>query len=350
MYDETNDQELILDGNGTGIEQIKKRNRTKFVNNYLMKNLKALHLDSNSNEESNYWAKRYTKSFYCSSELKSNAGVFTSKFCGYKVCLICSRIRTAQLIRDYYEAVEQLPEKQFVTLTIPNVPEYALPEAARNMVKNFALIRDVLRKTDNKIRGTRNMEITYNPDRDDFHPHFHCIISGRAESETLVDYWLKMYPDATRAAQDIREFGTEKGDLLEAFKYVNKVISETKKERVATDEAAYITIKKRGKIYIEALDIINRAVSGVGQEGKFRTFQSFGIKRKKLEPRDEKEKPETSPWETDFWTYMYDYENHLWDWVNFNTGEALTNFTPSENLSSLLSANVEIKRKARTNE
>ncbi len=327
-----------LDAKGAELESLNKRGRAKYVTNFLMSKLIEMHKETNGNQESEYWLKRYSKTYYCSHLLADTNGKFTSTFCRYKVCLVCSRIRTAELIDTYLEAVNELKDKQFVTLTIPNVHNYELYSVVREMVKNFQKAKDNLRKQKISLRGTRNLEVTFNPKTKDYHPHFHCIIENEKNAELLVSEWLRIYQNAERAAQDIRKFGMYENDLLEAFKYVNKVVSGNSKERVKNDELAYVTIKRQGKIYIEALDNINKATSGIGQVGKFRTFQAFGIKKKEREERSEEELS-NEVFGVDFWKYNFEFENRLYDWINEETGETLTNFVPSPKLETLLTEN-----------
>lgn len=327
-----------FDAQGAKLESLNKRGRAKYVNNFLMSKLIALHKEGNGNETAEYWEKRYSKTYYCSHLLADTDGKFVSTFCRYKVCLICARIRTAEMIDTYFEAIEKLENKQFVTLTIPNVHNYQLYETVRTMVKSFQKAKDNLRKQKVSLKGTRNMEVTYNPETKDYHPHFHCIIENEDNANSLISEWLRIYPEADRRGQDIRPFGTRENDLLEAFKYVNKVISGNKKEHVDNGELAYETVKKQGKIYIEALDNINRATSGTGQTGKFRTFQAFGIKKKEREQRTEEEVGD-QVFRVDFWKYNFDFQNKLYDWINEETGETLTNFVPSEKLETLLTEN-----------
>jgi hypothetical protein len=327
-----------LDAQGAKIESLNKRGRAKYVNNFLMSRLIEMHKETNGNNIDNYWLKRYSKTYYCSHTLMNIDNKFVTTFCRYKVCLICARIRTAELIESYFDAINELEDKQFVTLTIQNVYNYQLYDTVREMVKSFQKAKDNLRKQKISLKGTRNMEVTYNPESKTYHPHFHCIIENKQNADALVSEWLRIYPDADSRAQDVRPFGTHENDLLEAFKYVNKVISGAKKERVKNNELSYETVRKQGKIYIEALDNINKATSGIGQKGKFRTFQAFGIKKKDREERSEEEKS-NKVFGIDFWKYNFDFENRLYDWINEATGETLTNFVPSQKLETLLTEN-----------
>jgi hypothetical protein len=133
------------------------------------------------------------------------------------------------------------------------------------------------------------------------------IVSGRNVAQVILDAWLKVYPEATRQAQDIRP--ADKGAVIELFKYFSKIIS-------------------KGSIYPKPLDIIFKAMY------QRRVFQPVGI-RKVAEDIDELQ----SEIYADLieaertWTWI---EN---DWIDKETGEMLTGYEPSEVLINLLKKN-----------
>ena len=83
-----------------------------------------------------------------------------------------------------------------------------------------------MRKTHGvKLHGLRKLEVTYNKDKDKYHPHFHFLIQGRAEADLLLEYWLREMSDADIKGQDIREVKVSVKDtsnLIEVFKYATK--------------------------------------------------------------------------------------------------------------------------------
>jgi len=377
MTTESNNQlELNLESGNTTIESLGKRARAKYFNSLIVGKL----IDFNKNVlGSEYWTERYRKTFYCSHSLKNENGDFQSKFCKYKICIICSRIKTAQLIHKYYDAIHELEDLQLLTLTIPNCRDFELMKTIRTMNANFTKIREKLRKRKLSgepiiLRGTRNLEITFNPEYfnpkkgkehlkgDCYHPHYHCIIEGKEAAENVKKEWLKLYPEALADFQNIKPLGDSETDLLECFKYTMKFLPEKKETEyniVISDidyETPFYQVKELvgtnnlildSKIYIEAVDVINKAVSGIGNNDRIRTFQAFGIKGKPdVELPTESEILETEPscFEPDYWDYYFNKQENTFDWLNRSTGELLTNFVPSSNLEQYQNDNKYVEK------
>lgn len=92
----------------------------------------------------------------------------------------------------------------FLTLTVPNVPGH---ELIKELQKQYeSLKRFVQRKQFKKIsKGyVRKTEITYNPERNDFHPHIHMLIaveSNYFKNPNLYvkqDDWLEIWKKCKR--------------------------------------------------------------------------------------------------------------------------------------------------------
>lgn len=232
----------------------------------------------------------YQRAFYCSHILKQEGNKITAKYCDTRVCHICNRIRTARLMNHYVDQLLNLGEIEFVTLTVPNCSAAALNTVVDEMIKKSSNINRVFRERRNlDISGIRKLEITYNADKDSYHPHLHILVSGGIGNE-MVDEWLKRNPDASIKAQDVRP--ADQKSLNELFKYTTKIA--VKQKQALT-------------VYIPALDVILRSLSGR------RCFQPFG----KIRAVDEEitglqsEEYEGIP--------EYDFVEWIWDecdWVN----------------------------------
>lgn len=247
----------------------------------------------------------YKNTFFCSNVLKQSGKTLTSTYCNNRWCIVCNRIRTAKLIAGYQNVLSGIPDKQFLTLTVPNVSADVLEQTMKQMIRNFVLIVKRLRKQKVKVVLLRKLECTYNPIRNDFHPHFHCIVSMQSTAQLLLDEWLKTYKDATRAAQNIRE--ADDASVKELFKYFCKIVT-------------------KGKVYETALDVIFQSMY------RQRVFQPVGIKKDVPEDIDDlisEIYSDLQQAET-FWTWI---EN---DWICVDTGELLTNYKPSETVNKLL--------------
>ena len=253
--------------------------------------------------------KAYKRTFFdCGALLLQEGQKLTSRYCNGRWCNTCNRIRTAKLTEGYKKPLADFKQPYFVTLTIPNVGGEVLKDEVKNMLRNFQLItRSIRRKVE--FNGIRKLECTYNDNLKNYHPHFHVLVDGRDNSETLVREWLNRNPKAESWCQDIRSADT--GSLLELFKYTTKIVSKSKKDGF--------------KIYVGALDTIFQSLYGL------RTFQPFGNVKMVSEDVDEL-KAETSDipyYESVVWMWQ---EN---DWFSMLHGDALTGYEPSKKMIEL---------------
>ena len=198
--------------------------------------------------------KDYQNAYYCNDYLYQDGKKITGSYCKKRSCLICSRIYAARLFKAYSDPLLELDDLYMVTLTAPTVKAKELSSEIERRYKTITEIKDLLRKTYSiQLKGLRKLEITYNLQSKEFHPHYHLIVSTKEAAELIKTYWLKKIPKANAKAQDVRKV-TGKKPLFELFKYVTKPIIKNTFNAKALDEM-YISIK------------------GI------RTIQSFGIKQ-----------------------------------------------------------------------
>lgn len=159
--------------------------------------------------------------------------------CKHRFCPNCSYNKARKLALELSCLVEYAKdsgyELLFLTLTAPNVPGSELEDEIKEISKAFK------RLTQNKdvkkaIKGyIRKLEVTYNAERNDFHPHLHVILLVNKSYFTDPDYylsrekWLNFWRDAKRDQSitqvDIRKFKKETGNdkaIFEMSKYIAK--------------------------------------------------------------------------------------------------------------------------------
>lgn len=261
--------------------------------------------------------KSYANTFFqCAETLEQTGTKVTSRYCGHRWCVVCNRIRTANLIKGYEGPLSRLEDLHFVTLTLPNVLGYDLRETIEQMIKHLQTIQDYFKKRKQRglqgwqLVGLRKLECTHNVITDLFHPHFHFIISGKEAANGLRAEWLRRVETATIKAQDVRKAG--KGSEKELFKYFAKMVTK---------------VDGKNATLTEPLDVIFQAMRGL------RVFQPMGLKKEVSEEIEELKAVEVvgiKPVE----------EKTLWgwfgiDWANYETGEALAGYIPSEQAEEL---------------
>ncbi len=264
--------------------------------------------------------KSYWNTFYCSSILQKKGDKLTSKYCKNRWCLVCSRIRTAQLIKQYLILLREWPDKHFVTLTVPNCSGVDLLATIDQMKAVFNRIKEQLKKQHRRgqraapLVALRKLECTFNPRRRDFHPHFHLIVRDLDTANELRELWLHHFPSASWDGQDVKP--ADDKSVLELFKYFTKLVTSKEKE---------------GRIIsVGPLDTIFQAITGQ------RTFQAFNCTTTK-ETSDEEADELAAQLEIEA---TYEWHQAVTDWVDKSTGELLTGYAPDDEFRKLVETRI----------
>lgn len=285
----------LLEGCKRQKENLTKRARSKWYTQKIIGSL--LYTDSELH-------KYYQRAYYCNHILTQNEGKIKGKYCNTRVCNICNRIRTAKLIKGYLSQLEER-DLQFTTLTVPNVPAEDLRDTIEGMIRDASNILKVFRtRRKQPLNGIRKLEVTYNSQRNDFHPHFHFLLDGQGEK--VVDEWLIRRQNSILKAQDCKQVSesggrSKKEAMKELFKYTTKIIG-----------------RKKGNftVYVDALDTIMTAL------WRKRSFQPFGdIYRISEDVDEDLQAQEIDSYEPIQWIW-----HEAGDWVDVDTGECLTDY------------------------
>jgi len=280
---------------------------------------------SKQNPKSNL-KKSYFNTYHCCRTLAiRDDGTVRGSYCKNRWCLVCNNIRTAQLINRYMPILDEWNDKYFVTLTIPNCKGKDLPCTIDLMQQTFNKIHAKLkkqfqRKQRDKIVGLRKLECTYNPTRNDYHPHYHLIINGKENATDILNEWLQRLPATKRKAQDLQMADSKASKEL--FKYFTKVVTTIKDKNGE--------VKDR-KIYADAMDVIFNAIKGK------RTFQNFGFKALKVESEDL-----DKPMEIERIIEEVEWVQELGDWAH-SDGELFTGHIPSKSMTELVTKKIIVR-------
>jgi plasmid rolling circle replication initiator protein Rep len=116
-----------------------------------------------------------------------------SWFCRNRLCPMCIKRRSLKQYAEACKLVEAMPEGTWLhlVLTVPNVSFDDLGETISQMNKassEFFRSKEIKRA----FRGAlRVLEVTYNSIRNDWHPHFHCLIFAPKSYCTNPKLYLK---------------------------------------------------------------------------------------------------------------------------------------------------------------
>jgi len=314
MHEDSTGSNFILDDN-TKIKDIKtltRRARAKYFGYAVVFPL----IDLDSPLHKSYW-----NTYHCCETLAREGETVTGSYCKNRWCTVCNRIRTGILIKTYKPVLESWEDKWFVTLTIPNVPADELRTALNEMQTEFSRVNVQFRvryhrKKGNKLLGFRKLECTYNPARDDYHPHYHVIVKGEHMARALLSEWLRRFPDAKDIAQDIRP--ADDDSVMELFKYFTKLIVKVNRG-------------KDGHVFIKPLDVVFQAIKGK------RTFQNFGfIAPKEVKKPDDEAMELADKIEEEVIREIYQWHQEHHDWISRQTGKVLTGYVPSPKFRKLV--------------
>lgn len=165
---------------------------------------------------------------------ESTGKVVKANRCMNRFCPICLATRSRKQGFALGVILETLRENYdykflFLTLTVPNVPGH---ELIKELQKQYeSLKRFIQRKQFKNIsKGyVRKTEITYNPNRNDFHPHIHMLIAvdenyftreNYVKQETWLEIWKKCKKDNSITQVHIKKADEE--SFRELAKYEAK--------------------------------------------------------------------------------------------------------------------------------
>lgn len=159
---------------------------------------------------------------FCENRFCPNCNYNLSRKLGIEMSIMCKYI----IEKNNYNFI-------FLTLTAPNVNKDDLSNELISYYESFKKLFKA--KEINKIsKGyIRKLEITYNSNRDDFHPHYHVLIAVDKSYFTSRDYisrkkWLELWQrsknDNSITQVDVRKVKSDEliNSLLELSKYLSK--------------------------------------------------------------------------------------------------------------------------------
>lgn len=182
---------------------------------------------------------------------KSKRKLATANFCKNRFCPMCSwrkSLSDAFKIAIISHWISEKHKKKFVflTLTVPNVAKNELKESIKELNKSFNRLF-MYKEVAGVAKGfVRKLEVTYNEDRDDYHPHLHVMIAVNKSyfsNRTYLnhDKWLQLWQKATKNPKitqvDVRAIKSDDDTsffdaVLEIAKYTAKDSDMLKSEEV----------------------------------------------------------------------------------------------------------------------
>jgi plasmid rolling circle replication initiator protein Rep len=190
-------------------------------------------------------------------ELLHGKRLVNANFCKCRLCTTCQE-RRSLVIQSDVSAVTHEHLKRFKTDIPILLTTTVLNEPGENLIKTIDKMMEAWRKLMQlkKVKRAarswfRSLELTYNLDRDDYHPHFHAILMVprnyfRRNNGLYItrDEWLKLWQQCMKDDRitqlDIRVFHT-RGKKKEA---IEAIVGEVAK--YATKPSSYILEDENG--------------------------------------------------------------------------------------------------------
>lgn len=162
-----------------------------------------------------------------------------ANFCGNRFCPHCSFNKARKDAIEFDILIQYIKEKYnysflFLTLTAPNVEGSLLDKEIRDYYNSIKRLFE-LKKVKNICKGyIRKLEVTYNSEKNTYHPHYHILISinksyftdtkAYLTRNTWLELWKKSKRDLSITQLDIRKVKESElfNSVLEISKYVSK--------------------------------------------------------------------------------------------------------------------------------
>lgn len=181
-------------------------------------------------------------------------GTYYGNFCRKRICPMCQRRKSIKTYAELKQCVDLIGGSYILaTFTVRNVDGGRLNKTIDKLFYNFsALWRTKLSKHFNGCY--RALEVTYNAERDDYHPHLHCIISVNDSYFTSRKYLpqaavLQMWRDkfgGDNGGVDLRKIKDVQSGVAEVAKYAVKpfdIDDDVLTARLLDD--LFVTLKNR---------------------------------------------------------------------------------------------------------
>ena len=129
--------------------------------------------------------------------------------CKNRFCPMCAWRKARKnalkigVLMQYLKEVEN-KEFIFLTLTAPNIKAEELNEEIKHYNQSFQRLMQ-RKEVKSAVKGyVRKLEVTYNKERDDYHPHFHVILAvdkhyfNNKNQYIKRDRWLELWQQSTK--------------------------------------------------------------------------------------------------------------------------------------------------------
>lgn len=267
--------------------------------------------------------KSFRNAIYCLSNIIVSDNKLYGNYCKNRICTTCNSIRKANIINKYLPTIQSWNSAYLVTLTAKSCYAKHLKSRMRAMKRAFKKIYSKCKKRHQRSRGPKligikSLECNFNPSTRTYNPHYHFVVPSWEIAILLKREWMKIWTNkfTNGWGQDIRKIENNLEGIIEAVKYGSKIFTEPDPNKKREKVSRYV--------YISALYNILRSMRGI------RLFDRFGFNLPKSITNNTLQVNSLVNYEE------LSYSCDIHDWVNEETGETLSGYTPTPELYNLL--------------
>ncbi len=319
-------KQRLVKGKGSDLTDQKlqqSRGKKKMISRILIKVL----LEIAEKKGNKRFQKSLWNAYYCLDKVTTaNGRMYSANYCRSRICTVCAGNKKAVMINKYYPVLKHWEAPYFVTLTVKAIPAKNLNKwINEGMIRGFNKIVAKYKKrndrgTGMKLSGIRALECNFNSMKRTYNPHFHIVVANKKMAEILIDEWLNLWKSdkqifTSRKAQHMRPIVDMEKDLIETIKYGTKIFTQPNPDKKE---------KRKGAERVYAMAIYNILNAMKGRH----LVEHFGFKM----PASSKENETIILTDSKDWKY----DQSKLDWVNKETDQVLTQFSPTPELVKMV--------------
>lgn len=230
-------------------------------------------------------------------ETKVDTKLIFANSCHVRLCPACGWRRSLKIYRenrmvfDYLKKFGESSKFIFLTLTCRNMVDYKLQDEVSEIINAFHIMFKYKKIKDVILGYVRALEVTYNKERKDYHPHIHVLINvkndyfgrGYIHQSEFAEMWQKALKSDYMPVIDIRKFKVKRVETA------GKELAEICKYCVKSSDLIQENVFNTAKV-VGAIDgaLTNKRL--LGYSGSFRKArQVLNITTKNIEDFDNKE-------------------------------------------------------------
>ena len=145
----------------------------------------------------------------CAANIGHPKKVIAANYCKDRFCSTCQWLRSRRTFKQAMSIGEHIlihePTTRFIflTLTVPNMSLDHLGDSITTMMESWNRLTQRKRVKDTILGYHRSLEVSYNPQRNDYHPHFHSVLAVPASYFSGGKYinkaeWLALWKQSAK--------------------------------------------------------------------------------------------------------------------------------------------------------